>query len=832
MATLAKGSDSEGGERFGNCEYNDIKNHWRTSDPCANLSDLQPGMIVSDENDDRLYVVSLVSGCDCSEILQACVPLSSDVYHGYGDSWEAGFGYSTAHCALMMGIPVSALDSGACERGLIIMDEADLAAGADVTGVVPPSMAEPSVFIVDSDLDSYLGIGLQIDDRPGIWSGPSDAIPLALQYEATADITLFEASGPGENRLAIIYGYITASLTARYSSFSMDDTNDEFEWAAENHSDHEGNTIYLPEEYQRFRIRGTGRTLFYEFEPNNANGPYGAIHDVDGDSLWEFGWFADDVGLLTIPANPLRENMITNSGIGVWSQSDANKGIAELVFDNGTVAPVVGEAIVGVSGTGKIMWVNVTNNDWAGGNGAGTAYLGAVTGAYEDNETIAGGVAASFDVNGDLNIGVKNDPMNDNSVASWTDDGVNITLAFAAAEYTVVTALANQRAWIAAAPLTAGKIYKIEADIKDGTVAARHVEGYFNDGAAQYGKPEVTAAGWASVSWVFECATTTGAGLAGFRVVENMGGGGNNFEIRRFSCYEITPCCTVADTVAMDTWIKDSTADIYREHSGANVQDGSFYASKLVVANASDYVRFPGAFYNNEEWYMQFQSRTVTLGKWVKTSTASHARLAITDSAGTTSSAYHTGGGAYEWLEVTRTINAGATSVAFYVYGDVVPNVDGTTIIYHCQGTMVFGASIGEGNYRPRQQEWVYGEVYVLGNLLQAASGLSDTAATEINLEADSDARLPKGAKEIDLRLSVNDSGSAGVAVCYVALRASATEGNQFIASCAGLANDALYFKNSNQKLNPDGDYEYSIDASGANTLDTATYLYLGVRVN
>ena len=210
MATLSTGADSEGGERFGACEYNDIKNHWRANyggDPCATLTDEQPGMIISDEYDDRLYVVSLASGCGCSEIVQDCVPLSDDKYIGFGYDREGDIGYRSKHCALLMGIPVATLDSGACERGLIIMDEADLQAGADVTGLVPPSMAEPSVFIVDSDLDSYLGIGLQVDDRPGIWTGPNDAIPLALQYEATADVTIFEASGVGENRLVYIYGW-------------------------------------------------------------------------------------------------------------------------------------------------------------------------------------------------------------------------------------------------------------------------------------------------------------------------------------------------------------------------------------------------------------------------------------------------------------------------------------------------------------------------------------------------------------------------------------------------------------------------------------------------
>lgn len=36
-------------------QYNRIKNHWRQSDPIANISNPQDGMIVSDEDDDKLY---------------------------------------------------------------------------------------------------------------------------------------------------------------------------------------------------------------------------------------------------------------------------------------------------------------------------------------------------------------------------------------------------------------------------------------------------------------------------------------------------------------------------------------------------------------------------------------------------------------------------------------------------------------------------------------------------------------------------------------------------------------------------------------------------------
>ena len=814
-ADLSTGADAIGGERFGDCEYNDIKNHWRANyggDPCgsAGLEGIVPGMIVSDEYDDRLYHAILDSACDCSEILQSCVPLSDDKALGFGNDWNAQAGYDElTNDALILGIPVDP------ERGVIVCDIADI--GVDFTGLITAS-AYPVFWFVDLDNDSYLGVGHQADDKPGIWSGGA----VHIQYDANGNAVFFEGSGAGENEYVYIYGWSTGRGAAQFTRFQMSDTNDEFLIEAENNADHEGITVALPEEYQKFRIRGTGGTLFFDFEPNNANGPYGTIPDVDGDSLLEFGWFADDIGLLTIPANPLRENMLTNSGFGVWSQSDTNKGLATLVYDNlagGNFG--VGDTITGATSgaTGKL----ITDN------GTTTMTLGAVSGTFQDNEQIGNGAGVTADVNGDAAIGVKNDPMNNDSTGLWTDDGVNITLAFAAVEYTVTTNAATQRAWIASLAFTAGHIYKIELDIKDGTAAGQDIEGYFDDGAAQYGKIETTAAGWASVYWTFECATTTAAGKAGFRIPTSLGG--NNIQVRRFSVYEITPCCTAADAVALDGWYKDTTLDIYREHWGANTVDGSFYSLKMVVASASDYVRFPGTNYDNEEWYAQFQSRTVTIGAKVNTNIADHAKLTITDSAGSTSSAYHTGGGADEWLEVTRTINAGATSVAFFIYGDIAGNVDGTTIVYVSQPMLVFGSSIGEGNYRPRQQEFIWLENRISSNLLEGETFSSSGGSMDINLEADSDAMLPKGTKVIQIFSVCNDAGSAGSGTRLIT-GANILVYSEYTNSLTGLANDSTNYKAGLCSCNKDGDIEWRIYASGANTFDVVNFRYIGVQVN
>jgi len=68
---LLNGADFEGDEAFCDAVVNAIKNHFRASDPCTNMTDKQPGEILSDSDDDKLYHVGGESGYPCDEILQA-----------------------------------------------------------------------------------------------------------------------------------------------------------------------------------------------------------------------------------------------------------------------------------------------------------------------------------------------------------------------------------------------------------------------------------------------------------------------------------------------------------------------------------------------------------------------------------------------------------------------------------------------------------------------------------------------------------------------------------------------------------------------------------------
>ncbi len=524
-------------------------------------------------------------------------------------------------------------------------------------------------------------------------------------------------------------------------------------------------------------------------------------------------------------------NLFTNSGFGVWSQSDTNKGLAILPFDSGSVEPVVGELLTdpNTSAVGKVISVDVTGGTWGGTNAAGNITLGAVSGTFQDNSDITGDVGGAnmLTVNGDESIGRTNDPMNNDDTADWTE--TDCTLAFAATHYTITRTAASQ-VISKACSLEKGKIYKIEIDINDGTEAGVDVLGYTNSVTGVVVYPFfTTAAGWASVSWTFEAESTDAAATVG--IATYILGGGNNIQVRRFSVYEITPCTTEADNVAFEGSQRDPGPDLYREHRGANTKDGSFYALTVVPSTAGhDAIAYPRAISALEEWYMQFRGRPVTFGMWVLAYSASHARIRIQDSVDSTYSAYHTGGGDYEWLEVTKVIDEGATAVQFKLTTTLAGDVDGTTIVYASQPMPVFGWSLGEGMYQPRLQEIIW-TAALLTNLPVAQSGVSSFGYTTVNVEATTDARFPKGMKAIFIFTRVKDSGSAGVDT-YLNARADATQIFQYSNTVGGHANNLFNRLAMWQKLDDNGDYQHTVNASGAGTFDMSSYHYCGVQVN
>lgn len=302
----------------------------------------------------------------------------------------------------------------------------------------------------------------------------------------------------------------------------------------------------------------------------------------------------------------------------------------------------------------------------------------------------------------------------------------------------------------------------------------------------------------------------------------------NTFEVDRAGgtngqWYEVTPACIAADTKAPDGMSKTSTLDLYREYGSAYIS-GLYGAKAVKGADTAEYLNLSSR--TDEAWYKQFRGRTVTIGLYVYSVTATdNVKLQINDSDGTTESSF-VGAGALTWVEVTRTVGASITSFTPRLLFDG----DTSDVAYTSKPMLVFGSSIGEGNYQPIQQEWIELEVRV-DSATYIVAGKSDQGWQVLNIEADTNGKLPKGCRTVKLIMLGNDSGSSGAETYF--LTASDTSASQIGVALytSGLANDAVARTQGTTKCDANGDISTYIEASGSGTFD-ANLKYIAVQVN
>jgi len=78
-----------------------------------------------------------------------------------------------------------------------------------------------------------------------------------------------------------------------------------------------------------------------------------------------------------------------------------------------------------------------------------------------------------------------------------------------------------------------------------------------------------------------------------------------------------------------------------------------------------------------------YQGKTLTVGMWCKASVASNGRINFYDGVSNSFSTYHTGGGGWEWIEVTKTVSSSATAlyILFRSDADSVLFFDGAILV-------------------------------------------------------------------------------------------------------------------------------------------------------
>lgn len=403
------------------------------------------------------------------------------------------------------------------------------------------------------------------------------------------------------------------------------------------------------------------------------------------------------------------------------------------------------------------------------------------------------------------------DDCADDDTGDWSL--IDCTLAFDTDHYEINHTDPSQYIY-RAATLTEGHLYELSVDVKDGTSSG--VPGLLGAGQTAQNRDAgeiafTTTGSWVTHTFVFVALSTTDTIAIGTSLSSG------NIEVKNITLYEVTPGCIAASTHAMDEWQKSVTIDIWRQpnDNGTLTKDGSFYSLKMTPVAQDDYIVWPGGEAGYTEHCQKFAGRTVTFGAWIKTSTASDARVEVYDGTTITGSSYHTGGGSWEWLEVTATFQANPTYAQFIIRTkNASPGV-----AYISQPMLVFGSSIGEGNYSrpPGEIIWFEDNYNKLNGY--AGDAQSDVVKT-LSLESLSNGQIPKGIKAISFWVMWRDSGLGEDSSLYIALGESPDTTSTW-RLYSHLGNDELILTRTpflGCDLN--GDIELKVNASGADTLD------------
>ena len=280
------------------------------------------------------------------------------------------------------------------------------------------------------------------------------------------------------------------------------------------------------------------------------------------------------------------------------------------------------------------------------------------------------------------------------------------------------------------------------------------------------------------------------------------------------------PGVTAADTEGPDGWNRTSTLDCYRAHISGISRAGSLYSSYCKKGAAGDEVlQHPSVGTTNIDRVEPYRGQTLTKGAYVIAWAASNIRLEIHDDVSSNNSAYHSGGGQWEWLEVTRTVDSSAAQFFTYISADA----DSGDTFYATDPCLVFGSSIGAGNCVNQPGEILYVEDQFLLSSFNATAHSTQGATTQ-NLEVEAKLKVPKNISAIQFGLRAKDSGSAANPVVIQIGKSTTDEDPIYL----DIGSQGLALTNDNIGratplwigLDSNGDFETNLAASGSLTLD------------
>ena len=232
--------------------------------------------------------------------------------------------------------------------------------------------------------------------------------------------------------------------------------------------------------------------------------------------------------------------------------------------------------------------------------------------------------------------------------------------------------------------------------------------------------------------------------------------------LANFSILELTPGCIAADSKAPDGWNKQTRGNIYRQNPHATyTKDGSYYSLFMDIPDSADETVFGGYNVSSGNSYEKniemFLGRKITLGVWCYATKANHAELSAYDNVNGASSIKHTGSTGWEWLEVTHTVASNATTLYSFRLYQILKANDATDKIWWSQPMLVFGSSIGSGNYTRPKGEIIWFEKF--DDLTDYTGAAITSPAQTIDLEVQSQGKIPKSAKAIYCNVAGQGAG-------------------------------------------------------------------------
>jgi len=521
-------------------------------------------------------------------------------------------------------------------------------------------------------------------------------------------------------------------------------------------------------------------------------------------------------GVVVEDAAVALQNLLTNAGFGVWSNSDTNKGRGSLTYDNLSGTFSVGEAVTGgTSGAvGKVI-----------ADSGSVLTLGACAERFQDNEEITGGdSAATADVNmpdsaagvdmvknGDFSVDTDPPPGWSTADATLTTEG-----AGQVGNCIMVANTANGTgAGYQEITVVPGKKYKCTVYFKKGTGTTGGIRLFDVSNAATIKFwTSLTDAGWTAYTYTFEAP----ASCISFRIFLYSEDPviGKTAYFDEISCYEITPCCTGNDALGPDGWTKTNSLDIYRIQQDTTHLKALYGTMAVKTAAGAEYLTWQGNLASLIEHYSKFLGETFAIGVWVySVSAADNVKAEINDSDGKSASGF-AGADVFVWLEIARSSGGSITSYSprILLDGDV------GDIAYISCPMLAKGSSIGEGNYNVPPGEVIrFEKDIVLRDY--AATATSDTDDV-VDVESQAEAMTPKGIKELYVTMKVRDSAIANDIGAWMG--PDTTYCAQSIGDVGvfteGLGNDKYDSKSGWVRCNAEGDPWLFVNASGSGTLD------------